>query len=109
MKKLNYNFQDAINLRGLTLDQANIFDPTEMNAIMAEQIIDFKFSIELASDLQGYDWQMPLWAEVLGHIDNSRRRNITKAEWKKHYSGWRTYIHQSENRSYTDSDKFSCV
>lgn len=96
-KKLNYNMHAAINLRGLTIDQANLYDIEYMHPNTRDQVIDFRMSTEITGG--DYDWgNIPLHVEVLMGLhtyDLLQMRRTTKEKWRKAYRGWRIYIHQS--------------
>jgi hypothetical protein len=100
MKRLNYNMNAAINFRGKTFDEVNMYDPMYMEPNIEFGVISFKQSIEITSG--DYDWgNIPDCYYAIMHRNLEKHRNaITKAEWKKYWLDYRIYINHSCERPY---------
>jgi hypothetical protein len=89
MRKLNYNFHEAIALRGKTIEESGLAD--EMHPSVRQQVITFQMSINMTIGNQ--EWpEIPLVYDVLGNGPDVQARRVTKDRWKGVYGEYRKFM-----------------
>lgn len=91
--KAKYNIQEAINLRGKTIDELGFFDIQYMHPDTAKQVVGFQQSIEITSN-EHYGLDIPLHVDVLG-ANRYAYNKIDRDKWYRAYRAWRIYMRQS--------------
>ena len=92
---LSYNIHEAINLRGLTFDQAGLFDIQYMEPKVRDETIDFRTSCSIANNDNQWG-NIPYHREVLmgSSATNKNWSTLTRKQWDKLHRDHRIYLSQ---------------
>lgn len=93
---MQYNMHEAISLRGLTFNQAGLYDVQYMHPSLRDKVINFRTSIDIAREENQWG-NIPLHAEILmfTHGTKADWPKTSRKNWKTLYQNHRCYLRQA--------------